>query len=307
MKKIILLILILKFSTGIALSQIDTTEYFPLKTGNYWEFWGIDNLQTKWVFMSIGCIKDTLLSNGKNYMTLEQKTYLDSLNPEIKYFFYRSENKKLFEFYSDDFCPLKEIALFDFTISDSSIWEICSNYFANHRGIYNTANYYNPILNLVYEGKKFDWVNIDGQDTLWSPFGSPGITKIGKGIGFIQMLYWDFAEFNVTGARIHNQVYGNLTDIELSDPISITFNLFQNYPNPFNPVTQITYTVKEVGFIKLKVFDVLGKDVTTLVNKEQSAGIYKVEFNGSDLATGIYFYQLNVGNFVETKKMILVK
>ncbi len=83
--------------------------------------------------------------------------------------------------------------------------------------------------------------------------------------------------------------------------------LDQNYPNPFNPSTSIQYAVSSWQFVSLKVYDVLGNEVVTLVNEEKPAGNYEVEFNGEGLTSGIYFYQLRAGNFIETKKMVLLR
>jgi len=85
------------------------------------------------------------------------------------------------------------------------------------------------------------------------------------------------------------------------------FYLYQNYPNPFNPTTFISYELKTSSFITLRVFDLNGKEVTTLINKKQSAGSYTIEFNASSLSSGIYFYSLQTESYTETKKMILVK
>ncbi len=85
------------------------------------------------------------------------------------------------------------------------------------------------------------------------------------------------------------------------------FLLSQNYPNPFNPTTTINYTVPKVSFVTIKVYDALGRELNTLVNEEKSAGNYNVEFNASKLASGIYFYRMQAGNFVGTKKLILLK
>ncbi len=85
------------------------------------------------------------------------------------------------------------------------------------------------------------------------------------------------------------------------------FKLMQNYPNPFNPATTITYQLASLSDVKLEVFDVLGRKVATLVNARQSAGVHSVTFNASNLASGIYFYRLQAGSFLETKKMMLVK
>jgi hypothetical protein len=85
------------------------------------------------------------------------------------------------------------------------------------------------------------------------------------------------------------------------------YHLYQNYPNPFNPTTKINYQIPELSFVTLKVYDVLGSEVTTLVNEEKSVGSYEVDFDATSLPSGIYFFRLQAGPFVETKKMILVK
>jgi photosystem II stability/assembly factor-like uncharacterized protein len=90
------------------------------------------------------------------------------------------------------------------------------------------------------------------------------------------------------------------------------YKLFQNYPNPFNPTTKIKYSIPSVGtslmkFVQLKVYDILGREVTTLVNKQQQPGNYEVEFNASNLSSGVYFYQLSTENIHLTKKLLLLK
>jgi hypothetical protein len=85
------------------------------------------------------------------------------------------------------------------------------------------------------------------------------------------------------------------------------FSLSQNYPNPFNPNTVISYQLSVEGFVSLKVYDITGKEIVNLVNKIQKAGYYTVNFNGSNLASGMYFYQIQAGDFTAVKKMILIK
>jgi photosystem II stability/assembly factor-like uncharacterized protein len=85
------------------------------------------------------------------------------------------------------------------------------------------------------------------------------------------------------------------------------FSLSQNYPNPFNPVTNIEFSLPQKSFVKLKVFDLLGREVQSLVNENLSAGKYKYDFNASALPSGIYFYKLETENFSETRKMVLLK
>jgi hypothetical protein len=85
------------------------------------------------------------------------------------------------------------------------------------------------------------------------------------------------------------------------------FVLSQNFPNPFNPITSIRYSVPQTNFVKISVYDVLGREVALLVNEEKIVGNYEVKFNGSNLSSGVYFYRLQAGSFVETKKIILMK
>jgi hypothetical protein len=85
------------------------------------------------------------------------------------------------------------------------------------------------------------------------------------------------------------------------------FSLSQNYPNPFNPITTIQYSIPESGNVSLKVFNTLGEEVAELVNEYQQPGIYKVNFNGENLSSGIYFYQINESDYIETKKMVIIK
>ena len=86
-----------------------------------------------------------------------------------------------------------------------------------------------------------------------------------------------------------------------------SYALSQNYPNPFNPTTAINYTIPKAEHVTIKVYDILGKLVQTLVDKEQSEGTYHLQFKGGNLSSGVYFYQIKADNFVEAKKMIILK
>ncbi|MDX1702007.1 MAG: T9SS type A sorting domain-containing protein, partial [Melioribacteraceae bacterium] len=85
------------------------------------------------------------------------------------------------------------------------------------------------------------------------------------------------------------------------------FTLDQNYPNPFNPTTNIEYSIPEESFVELKVYDVLGNEVATLVNKEQSAGVYRADFNAIGLTSGFYIARISAGNYSDVIKMTLMK
>ncbi|MBK8984198.1 MAG: T9SS type A sorting domain-containing protein [Ignavibacteria bacterium] len=95
--------------------------------------------------------------------------------------------------------------------------------------------------------------------------------------------------------------------ISTNSEIPSSFSLMQNYPNPFNPSTKIAYTIPNNGLVTLKIYNLLGKEVASLINEVKSAGTYEVNFNGANLSSGVYFYRLESGNFVDTKKMFLLK
>jgi phosphatidylserine/phosphatidylglycerophosphate/cardiolipin synthase-like enzyme len=98
-----------------------------------------------------------------------------------------------------------------------------------------------------------------------------------------------------------------LSTNEVNLEIPEQYSLKQNYPNPFNPVTTINYQIPIGGIVTLKVFDILGREVRTLINEEKSAGNYSIEFNASELASGVYIYRLSSGNYKATKKLLLMK
>jgi Secretion system C-terminal sorting domain len=109
------------------------------------------------------------------------------------------------------------------------------------------------------------------------------------------MAYVDYLTF--TGPSAVEQINGLPND----------FSLTQNYPNPFNPTTNIEYSIPVQSYVELKVYDVLGNEVATLVNEEQSAGTYRVDFSGTGLSSGTYIAKLQTGNYIKTIKMALMK
>lgn len=100
---------------------------------------------------------------------------------------------------------------------------------------------------------------------------------------------------------------GELNQDESEKIIPRKYQLSQNYPNPFNPVTTINYDLPKDGLLRLKVYDITGKEILTLVNEFKAAGSYQVQFDGTKFSSGVYFYRIEAGLFVETKRMVLVK
>ncbi|NNG26433.1 MAG: T9SS type A sorting domain-containing protein [Ignavibacteriaceae bacterium] len=123
--------------------------------------------------------------------------------------------------------------------------------------------------------------------------------------------YIDWIIWDTTGAYAPGQGTPLPNDIitGISDVTNIPTHhyLSQNFPNPYNPVTTIKYQIPELSFVTLKVYDVLGNEISTLVNEQKPSGEYEIEFDGAEVPSGIYFYRLKSGSFVETKKMVLMK
>ncbi|MCX6162020.1 MAG: T9SS type A sorting domain-containing protein [Ignavibacteriae bacterium] len=109
-----------------------------------------------------------------------------------------------------------------------------------------------------------------------------------------------------TNKRVYWDRYSAITSIG-GNETPAKYNLSQNYPNPFNPVTKINFEIPKSGFVSLKVYDLLGKEVRTLVSEVKKEGRYQVEFAAGNLSSGVYFYRINSNSFTDTKQMILIK
>ena len=116
-----------------------------------------------------------------------------------------------------------------------------------------------------------------------------------------------FGSFTLTNAGMFLAKLSSITGVEENNIIPNEFYLSQNYPNPFNPTTKINFSVPKSGFVTIKVFDVLGREVATLVNENKPVGNYSIHFNANKLTSGIYFYGMESGSFLQTKKLVLMK
>jgi len=157
------------------------------------------------------------------------------------------------------------------------------------------------------------WFELDTTDQFTSSFIDSLITDTtylfsnlvdGKNYWWRVRAYNDFGwgEFSEVGT-----FSVSITAVENEDGVPIKFSLNQNYPNPFNPTTKINFTIPKSSFVNLKIYDILGKEISTLVNEERSAGYYNVEFNAVGLTSGIYFYVIRTSEYTSTKKMLLLK
>jgi hypothetical protein len=124
--------------------------------------------------------------------------------------------------------------------------------------------------------------------------------------------YWRVSSKGENGSSSFTDIWSFTTTgtVNIDETVNNTpneFSLFQNYPNPFNPLTHISFSIPVTSNVKLVIYDLLGNEIVTLVNELKSPGSYKVKFDAAEFSSGIYFYILNAGNFIETKKMVLIR
>lgn len=144
----------------------------------------------------------------------------------------------------------------------------------------------------------------------WLPYLENKAIRIYQGDTFESItgiVWYSFSHYKII-PRINEDFVGHVSSVDNNTNASpYQYKLSQNYPNPFNPGTRINYTIKEPGMVTLKVYNILGQEVATIVNEVKSAGSYHVNFDASKLSSGIYLYRLNANGFIQTKKMILIK
>ena len=150
-----------------------------------------------------------------------------------------------------------------------------------------------------------------GTASNWKEFSVPIVYITGEtpDLAILFMSLADFGGQGVVGTNgyVDYVMFGAPTDVEQINGLPEDYSLKQNYPNPFNPSTNIEYSIPEESFVELKVFDVLGNEVATLVNEQQQAGVYRADFTADNLPSGMYFARITANEFTQVVKMILLK
>lgn len=171
----------------------------------------------------------------------------------------------------------------------------------------------------VSDGKGGDSTRISLQDgnnnyeNFWDAnfANNPAKIRITTGSKFSELqgiLYYSFSNYKLCPRKASDFIGFTPTDVkDIESSAPKTYSLEQNYPNPFNPSTIIKFSVPKENMVTLKIFNILGQEVKTLVNQEKLPGTYEVSFNANELSSGIYFYSLSSGNFYQVKKMMLLK
>ncbi|MGB3017650.1 MAG: T9SS type A sorting domain-containing protein [Ignavibacteria bacterium] len=296
------LIAILILTPAILISNANSsTSYMPLRVGNSWTY-------TVFINMSYCCkekftiVSDTVI-NGKKYFRSSNSlpvTHIQSLN--IRLYRVDSLSGNFFGFVNGTGCSYSpyEILIDSLSASIDDLSITCPSQMV--RECTNIESFPAP-WNQSYLRKRFQYHNGSTQ-TPTAYFRDLGLAGSADGpLGELS--------YNIIGCVVNGTVYGDttLTGIHHSNyHLPKQFSLGQNYPNTFNPMTIISYSLFESHIIELKLYDVLGNQVKTLVNERKNAGDYEVQFDGGSFPSGVYLYSLFVdGKEADSKRMILLK
>lgn len=281
------LIMIIVFSTNISSQEINPLNFFPHHVGDLWqymtytqvssEFWEkkITNIDTSWV-------------DSSKIITMNYRNSLD-----ITYKIYFNDSLKVFwkTFGDWGICYRFDVP--------TNTWWLSDPYFPYY------TKYVNENEDLVFEDTLLYREFWTAPDTLF--ILSLWNERLALGIGY----YYGEFEVGITvlnGCIINGVQYGIIINVEDENNINLPEEfLLNNYPNPFNPQTKIKFYLPERTFVKVKVFVLLGNEIDNLINEEKDSGYHEIEFDGSGLPSGIYFYTLQTPNFIQTKKMVLLK
>jgi hypothetical protein len=260
--------------------------YYPLHVGDRWQL-----VQLAWPtpptysFINLKLISDTTMPNGHTYVRFDvwlpvfQRQQGDQVltysiadgSEHVLYDFSRSIGDTV-GIYADD-------GGFDVVLLDTAVLTL----FGQPRRIWSFRHIARHL--------------IDANTT----------QTIADSIGLISVDGFN-GPYNFCGAVISGKTYGTIVGLPFENPSSPAIvQLYQNYPNPFNPNTIIRYQLPKSALVNLSVYDILGREVSVLVNERKKAGYHEVKFDGTGLSSGVYFYRLTAGSYVETRKLVLMR
>jgi hypothetical protein len=291
-------------------AQIDTTtaEYFPMHIGDIWEY-EVELLPPETYQVRI--TGDTLMPNGKTYFVFKAAGYFSyneylRMDDSLRVFIYGG-------FTLPSSCNQENLA-YNLSLPDSTLFIECFREYpeGNFPALLGTFDWYYSYLELTFSTKQFWGAYVDSvkNDTSW---GSIFYREdwLAKGIGRAFSQPEAGSPERLLGAIIDGVQYGYVNSVDIKKENTCFKDqviLHPNYPNPFNPTTTIQFNLPVAANIELIVCDLLGRKIGTLVNTKQTAGNYRVEFDGSNLSSGIYLYQLKTDKGVTlSKKMILLR
>jgi hypothetical protein len=277
--------LIFALCQNVFAQEPDPLSFFPHAVGNVWEYDTPNGIQ------KFEILADSIDPNHNIFIYLNR---YPSYKIDTNYFVYSDPDGLNWKYYN----LAADSA--DYWLVDSITY-----WFARVSNIYSTTLFgkeriikeieYGVSLGSVYDPNYF-WAYT--------------IETLAEGIGLIYK--WNEEDPQgpqriLLGCVIDDDTLGTLTSVEDELHTPIEFLLYQNFPNPFNPNTTIRFQIAHYSLVELKIFDLLGREITTLLKEEKPAGIYEVNFNGSSHSSGTYIYRLKTDNKIISKKMILLK
>ena len=212
--------------------------------------------------------------------------------------------------------------IFALALQNNILWIGTQNGLAKFDGsswsVYNTNNSglpYNFVYSIAFENN-FVWIGTavgglakyDNNNNNWTVFNDTNSPLDNKTIETVLIDSYDNVWIGSNSITLYCYNENGIVSVDNKiKPFLNKYLLSQNYPNPFNPTTIIEFSVPSNEYVSLKIYDILGREVATLVNEQKSVGNYKVTFNASNLASGIYFYTIKAGSFNKVRKMLLIK
>ena len=314
--KVYLLVFVLILSAKLFAQVNPSLNYYPLHVGDEWQYkiTHYEGGRFKSVsYFAKRVLSDTIMSNGKRYFHIEQPPFQKDSIKKTEIIFARLDSSSglLYNYSVRDQKEVKMDSLFcrkgDAYFKWGPVQYELLCYDESEEMVLGDNRATKSIMNWIISDEGYRWKLAFGLGTIYQ---EKHLNWIGVTNNIYELVY----------AKINGVEYGQLVDVkEEKNVLPQEFSLSQNYPNPFNPSTTIRFSVPSVGaehvqplHVLLKVYDLLGKEVATLVNEEKAPGNYQVQFNaetlhGASLPSGVYFYTLLAGNYVATKKMILLK
>ena len=285
--------------------------HFPLGIGDYWQY-VVHSSDSEAPFTrdssaySLEVLGDTTMPNGSDYRKILYKPIYPSGDSSLD--FERLDPMRASVYKYDTAGPSDEVQI-DSLMSQPGDTSRCLSDIPN--SVFPSSFYTSICSSTMSEtvfGMATSVKEFSGSNSVLIAF----TRYLASGLGVVNASYG--YDFGVTGislvyARLSGAEYGTkiVLGVQTGPRAPETFKLYQNYPNPFNPTTVIKFEVRGSGLVSLKVYNVLGQLVKTLVDKVESPGSHAVTFDAAGLASGVYFYRLAAGSYVMTKKMLLLK
>jgi hypothetical protein len=284
----------------LLVAQNDRLEYFPMHVGDEWKY-----AEFTYDFMTgdtseiLGIVHykivgDTIRENGEKYFIFQR--HFEENGP-LEFYRIDTTGMKVYRYAgSSSRCDNYEIDMYYLQVQPDSQWIDCSG--QNHliefdTSLVNEFNFTSPkIIDFPFWGIYLAYTLTKGLGLTVLEIGSIGQTS------FEYLVY----------AKIDDKIYESITSLKIPRSLNSTyFHLNQNYPNPFNSETFINFSIPKPGFISLKIFDIAGREVETLIEDHMLSGNHKVKWNANNRSSGVYFYKLHFEDIIKTRKLLLVK